>query len=193
MHDIVSDEENPNTTACPPEVRRQHLQGQSCWTLTLFAARVHGSALWDKHLAFVMWLTTQLPLGPAIPLLAIPLLTREKHQHLSKKKKRERDYYSLFRAAPTAHGSSQARDGIGAVAASLCHSHSNVGSDPCLDPHHSSWQCRILNPLARDRTRVFLDTLGSLLLSHNGIKTFKAALFRRVKDWRHPGCPSTGE
>ena len=42
--------------------------------------------------------------------------------------------YGLFGATPTAYGGSQARGGIGATAASLCHSHSNVGSEPCLQP-----------------------------------------------------------
>ena len=30
------------------------------------------------------------------------------------------------------------------------------------DPHHSSWQCRILNPLseARDQTPVLMHTIG---------------------------------
>ena len=37
-------------------------------------------------------------------------------------------------AAPTAYGGSQARGPIGAVAASLHHSHSHVGSEPCLQP-----------------------------------------------------------
>ena len=36
----------------------------------------------------------------------------------------------LFRAAPGACGGSQARDGIGAVAAGLHHSHSNARSEP---------------------------------------------------------------
>ena len=36
--------------------------------------------------------------------------------------------FFLFRATPTAYGSSQARGGIGAVAASLHHSHSNTRS-----------------------------------------------------------------
>ena len=40
----------------------------------------------------------------------------------------------FFRAAPEAYGGSQARGPIGAVAASLHHSHSNVGSKPCLRP-----------------------------------------------------------
>ena len=42
-----------------------------------------------------------------------------------------------FLAAPTAYGNSQGRDWIRAVAAGLglCHSHSNVGSLPCLQPY----------------------------------------------------------
>ena len=38
--------------------------------------------------------------------------------------------FFLFRAAPVAHGSSQARCQIGAVAAGLHHSHSSIGSEP---------------------------------------------------------------
>ena len=37
-----------------------------------------------------------------------------------------------FRATPVAYGGSQARSQIGAVAAGLHHSHSNVGSEPHL-------------------------------------------------------------
>ena len=40
----------------------------------------------------------------------------------------------LFRAAPVAHGGSQARGLIGAVATGLCQSHSNAGSEPRLRP-----------------------------------------------------------
>ena len=40
----------------------------------------------------------------------------------------------LFRASPTAYGGSQARGLIGATASSLCHSHSNMGSELCLWP-----------------------------------------------------------
>ena len=40
--------------------------------------------------------------------------------------------FLLFRAAPGAYGGSQARGRIGAVAASLRHSHSNVRSEPHL-------------------------------------------------------------
>ena len=39
-----------------------------------------------------------------------------------------------FRATPAAHGGSQTRGQIGASAASLVHSHSNVGSEPHLQP-----------------------------------------------------------
>ena len=41
-------------------------------------------------------------------------------------------FVCLFRAVPAAHGGSQVRGQIGAVAAILHHSHSNVGSEPCL-------------------------------------------------------------
>ena len=39
-------------------------------------------------------------------------------------------FFCLFRAAPTAYGGSQARGPIGAVAAGLHHSYSNVESEP---------------------------------------------------------------
>ena len=42
--------------------------------------------------------------------------------------------FFFWGAAPTAYGSSQARGGIGAEAASLHHSHSNRGSKPGLPP-----------------------------------------------------------
>ena len=40
-------------------------------------------------------------------------------------------FFLLFRAAP---GSSLARGQTGAIAAGLCHSHSNLGSEPHLQP-----------------------------------------------------------
>ena len=43
-------------------------------------------------------------------------------------------FFLLFRTAPMTYGGSQARGPFGAVAAGLCHSHSNVGSEPCLGP-----------------------------------------------------------
>ena len=42
--------------------------------------------------------------------------------------------FFLFRAAPTPYGSYQARGWIGATAADLHHSHSNMGSEPHLQP-----------------------------------------------------------
>ena len=38
----------------------------------------------------------------------------------------------LLSAAPAAHGGSQARGGVGAVATGLCHHHSKVRSEPRL-------------------------------------------------------------
>ena len=43
-------------------------------------------------------------------------------------------FFVLSRAAPVAHGGSQARSLIGAVATSLRNSHSNAGSKPHLQP-----------------------------------------------------------
>ena len=40
----------------------------------------------------------------------------------------------LIRAPPMAYGGSQATGQIRAVAISLCHSHSNTGSEPDLQP-----------------------------------------------------------
>ena len=42
--------------------------------------------------------------------------------------------FCLFRAAPTAYGSSQNWGQIGAAASGLHHSHSNTGSEPHLQP-----------------------------------------------------------
>ena len=42
--------------------------------------------------------------------------------------------FAFSRAAPAAHGVSQARGLIGAVASGLHHSHSNAGSQLCLRP-----------------------------------------------------------
>ena len=55
------------------------------------------------------------------------------------------------------HGSSKARDQIRATAASLHQSHSNVRSQPCLQP--TPQLMAILNPLreARDRTHILMD------------------------------------
>ena len=67
------------------------------------------------------------------------------------------------------YGSSQARGWIGATAAGLRQSLSNARS--VCNLHHSSWQCRILNPLseARDQTRNLMVPGGiHKPLSHDG-------------------------
>ena len=46
--------------------------------------------------------------------------------------------FLLFKAAPAAYGNSQARGQIGAVAASLCHSHTTPDPSSVCDLHHSS-------------------------------------------------------
>ena len=63
-----------------------------------------------------------------------------------------------FMATPMADRTSWARGQIGAVAASVCHSHSNARSKPYLQPMLQ--QCWILNPLkeARDQTCILMDT-----------------------------------
>ena len=43
-------------------------------------------------------------------------------------------FFCFFRAALAAYGRSQAGGRIGATTASLHHSHSNLGSEPCLQP-----------------------------------------------------------
>ena len=69
-------------------------------------------------------------------------------------------FFLLFRTTPTVYGNSQARAWIGATSGSLCHSHSNAGSDHVCDLYHSSQHCWIPDPLseARDRTCILLDT-----------------------------------
>ena len=43
-------------------------------------------------------------------------------------------FFLHFRAVPKTYGGSQAKGQIRATAASLPHSHSNMGSEPCLQP-----------------------------------------------------------
>ena len=54
----------------------------------------------------------------------------------------------LFRATLVAHGGSQARGWMRATAAGLCHSHSNLGSKPHLQPTPQLTATWILNPLS---------------------------------------------
>ena len=66
----------------------------------------------------------------------------------------------FFRAEPTAYGSSQARGQIRAAAASLHHSHSNMGSEPQMRPTPQLMAMPILSSLngAKDRTHVLMYT-----------------------------------
>ena len=59
--------------------------------------------------------------------------------------------FFLFRATPEACGGSQARDLIGATAASCSRSHSNAKSNRVYDLHHRSQQRRTLNSLSESR------------------------------------------
>ena len=65
--------------------------------------------------------------------------------------------FCLFRVTLLAYRSSQARGRIRAPAA--VHSHSSSGSSHVCNLHHSSRQCRILNPLseAKKLTQVLMD------------------------------------
>lgn len=68
--------------------------------------------------------------------------------------------FFFFGATPATYGGSQARDRIGAAAAS-CTTASNARSEPHIFIlHHSSQQCWMLNLLskARDRTCILMDS-----------------------------------
>ena len=66
-------------------------------------------------------------------------------------------FICLFRAVPTAYGSSQARGQIGAAPAGLYHS--NTGSKPTLQPTPQLTATPDLNPSsgAWDQTHVLMD------------------------------------
>ena len=57
--------------------------------------------------------------------------------------------FLLFKPIPEAYGSCQARGQIGVTAASLRHSHSNVGSELSLQPTPQLRQCWIPDPLSK--------------------------------------------
>ena len=57
---------------------------------------------------------------------------REKKKRMRKSKKFSKTFF--LRAASAAYGGSQARGWMRAAASSLCHSHSNAGSEPRLRP-----------------------------------------------------------
>ena len=62
-------------------------------------------------------------------------------------------FFCLFRATPTAYGGSQGRGRIRAVTASLCNSHSNTVSEPCLEPIPQLTAPLDLNPLNKTRNQ----------------------------------------
>ena len=68
-------------------------------------------------------------------------------------------FFLLFRAAPAAYGSAQARGQIGQLLAYATATATRDLSRVC-DLYPSSWQHRILNPLseARDQTHILMDT-----------------------------------
>ena len=69
-------------------------------------------------------------------------------------------FFFFFLAAPGAYGGSQARSWIGATAAGLHHSHSNIRSEPPLQPTPQLMAMLDPNSLseARDQTHVLMDT-----------------------------------
>ena len=69
-------------------------------------------------------------------------------------------FFGLFRAAPEACGSAQSRGQIGATAAGLHHSHSDMGSETPLRPTAQLTATPDPNSLseARDQTQVPVDT-----------------------------------
>ena len=60
--------------------------------------------------------------------------TKVKKNQKTQKKKKIIYLFCHFRAAPVAYGGSKARAQIASVAVGLHHSHSNLGSEPCLRP-----------------------------------------------------------
>ena len=83
--------------------------------------------LWHRPLATALI----KPLAWEPPYAAGVALKKTKRQQQQKKPS---FFWSFSRAAPAAHGDSQARGRIGTVAVGLCHSHSNLGSEPYLQP-----------------------------------------------------------
>ena len=76
-------------------------------------------------------------------------------------------FFLLFRAAPTAYGWKFPDWGqIGAAAAGLHQSHSNMGSEPNLQPTPQLMATPDLNPLseARDRNHILMETMSVLKL-----------------------------
>ena len=64
--------------------------------------------------------------------------------------------FCLLRATPAAYGGSQARGLIGAVATGLRQSHSNVGSEPRLQPTPQLTATPDVNPLSKAREQTLM-------------------------------------
>ena len=60
-------------------------------------------------------------------------------------------FFCLFRATPATYGGSQAMGRIRDVTASLCHSHSNVVSEPYLEPTPQQRATLDPNPMSKTR------------------------------------------
>ena len=92
-------------------------------------------------------------------------------------------FFFLFRAAPEAYGSSQARGWIRTATASLHHSQSNAGYKPHLQPTQQLVAMLDPNPLseARDWTCIFMDTTQVFnVLNHNWDS--RMAIFIKIKE-----------
>ena len=99
-------------------------------------------------------------------------------------------FFYLFRAAPTAHGGSQGRGWIRAVAAILRHSHSNTRSELCLQPTTAHSDAGSLSHWARPgielTTSWFLVGFVSTVPWQELLPiTFNIILYRSIKS-RHP-------
>ena len=97
-------------------------------------------------------------------------------------------YFCLFRASPTAYGSSQAKGLIRAEAADLCHSHSNTGLSCICALHHSSRQCWILDPLSRLGIKPTSSWILVIFITAEPqqkllIDSFKASWSRKIGLW----------
>ena len=69
----------------------------------------------------------------------------------------KKTFFFFFMATPAAYGRSQARGWIGAAAAGLHHSPSNVGSQPCLQP--TPQLMATLDPSPASEARVWIRIL----------------------------------
>ena len=85
--------------------------------------------------------------------------------------------FLLFRAAPTAYGSSQPKGLIRAAAASLHHSHSNATSKPCL------WPTPQLRAAQSTRTNSICRICSNIILLILGIGDLYSALFFSFPAW----------